>query len=829
MSQGYNQSQPVGTNTGQYNNAHAQPGQVTPGINSQPQDPQAALQLQQQQQQYRMKLQHAQQQLQHNNVNAQERNHDLHNMQNVNGLRLPAPNVVNGNSSDRPSQSIAQGPPARPQLQPQTTDANFLARLQSFMQQQGQPLDPNPTVCGQPVNYYSIFTAVTNCKTLIPGPSYNNWAMAAETMNLPRTDQAAQELEMLFKRNLNGFVTSWMQMMNKRRILIQQQNQQAGARPLQTSPTSVAQDSSTAASQISPSMQGTPSASKASLPPSQFGQQQFVPPQAQNPAPMQRQMAQTAEGSAPPLLRKQSSAVSASLPPPVAANHTAPLVPSFVSKQEIPEIQKSEYRKKSSEYTPVTRAFETYGGLPLHTIIELGDELIRVKPGMPVYDHMGNIDLHALTLSIQSGMYGEMRYALDQLLALSNDSRPGLALSLVDCEGLLDALVECAEEQLAFLETKAVEESDAIQLPYFEDLLVLQKIENDSLQGRAAFSSNDYERSQAAERFIAVTSIIRNISFADSAVNHDLLALPPLIMLLSNAIRLLGTRVMLLHSYRNAADFMKDTVTLLSNISHRIEIPGKDEAEALLNLLVAFTPSPPQINSTDKVIFSFYDPAIHIYLPSAVDALAKLLARDEPNRTYCKALFGSDNGTCPPQSHLLTRTFNLAIAPIPDRAGGHLIGHMELRLAEARKPFFCQGMLAADILSSLVPGPDDNHGVNLAQLWLESDDGWVRSLIHMVVQLTVDPAANGPPMRHPQSGRIMDHEGRGFALITRKALSMLKRLAAKVDRQTTVDGAAKESQPVCQIGDETMVMALCNPGLDGETLRRLMSFAGLEA
>jgi len=58
---------------------------------------------------------------------------------------------------------------------------------------------------------------------------------------------------------------------------------------------------------------------------------------------------------------------------------------------------------------------------------------------------------------------------------------------------------------------------------------------------------------------------------------------------------------------------------------------------------------------------------------------------------------------------------------------------------------------------------------------------------------------------------------------------MLKRLAAKVDRQMGMDGAAKESLPIYKVGDETMVMALCNPGLDGETLRRLMSFAGLEA
>lgn len=842
--------------TSQYNSVQGQQGQQQ---NTQGQDSSAATQFQQQQQ-YKMKLQQAQQQLLNNNVAGQTRPPTGNNYQNAGApAQMAATSLANGMNLGRlpPQQAgpnkmnIANVPnvpnlPNMPNAQAAATEQSFLGRLTAFAQQQGQSLDQHPTICGRPVNYYHIFAAVTNSKILQQGPTFNNWALVANTIGFSPSEYptAAQETEAIFNQNLKGFVTTWMSIVNKRRQQIQQQQHMGGRPNMQMSPPSSTHnvDMQTSSPAVQPSqsqppqqnMTATPSARKASLPPSTHQMHQDLGANINldhlnNRQPsLPRTHSITADTFQPPFARKQSSS---HMPTPSAISQlndmnniaTGPLA-----------LKKEDRKPRGSMYAPTVRVPDTYGGLAMDSIIEASEELTKVKPGLPIFEEMGVIDINALTLSIQSGIHGEMRYALDQLLSLSAD--PRFPLSLIDCEELVDTLIGCAEDQLDYLASEAPEESDEMQLPYLEDLVVAARSDSLVIQDRPAFASVDYERKQAAERLIGITAILRNISFADSAANHNLLAGPPLIVMLSTIIRLLGTRSMLLHSHHIAVDFMKDAVTLLSNIAHRVELPGKEEALAILHLLVAFAPAPPTDpeSSSDKVSFAFYDPTLHQYLPSAVDALAKLIARDEPNRSFIKTIFQSES-TLPVASQLLTRAFSLSIAPIPDRNKGHLIGPMEFRLAEARKPFFCQGMLAADILASLITSPSDVNTPNLAQAWLESDDGWTRSLMHMILALSMDPTINTAPMRHPNTQRIMDPEGRGFALITRKALSTLRRLAVKASEGQTlingVDAVVKdddEKRLLFKLGSETIVQALCNPMLDPETLTRLIDCAGME-
>lgn len=481
----------------------------------------------------------------------------------------------------------------------------------------------------------------------------------------------------------------------------------------------------------------------------------------------------------------------------------------------------------SKEYIPHVRNLESYGGIPLAQVVALGEELSKVRPGVPLFDEMGAVDMHALCMSIQSGMHGELRYALDQLVSLSSDARC-LQLSLVDCGDLMDSLIECAEDQLELLAEGSAIISDEAELPNFEELSRAARDENDGLQEDPEFASSEYEMKQAVDRILAVTTILRNISFADSALNHDMLASGPLLPFLATTIKLIGTRESFFLNARNSVDFYKDCVILLSNICHRVELPSKDDALAILQILVAFAPSAPVSefsSSPDRVTFALYDPKLHHYLPSALDALTKLLARDEPNRAYYKSIFAADYNNSlrsgsPPSTLLLTRAFSLAIAPIPDRSKGILPTGLYVRIAEARKPFLSQGMLAADILSTLCPAPAEPFTTSaitsttaptastsapttdavpstsdtpiqpplqplkpnpLARLWLESEDAWSKSLMQLILQLAGEAQPSITQRRDPATGRnfMVQDPLAGFGIVVQRGAAMLCRLAEK--------------------------------------------------
>jgi SWI/SNF chromatin-remodeling complex subunit SWI1 len=254
------------------------------------------------------------------------------------------------------------------------------------------------------------------------------------------------------------------------------------------------------------------------------------------------------------------------------------------------------------------------------------------------------------------------------------------------------------------------------------------------------------------------------------------------IKFLSDVVRYLGTRTMFLRTNPNTLDFMKDLVTLLSNISGYMEIPGREQAMCLLQFLLAFAPTPtptptptpvarPSAFAERGVVFTPYEPTLHPYLPAAVDSLAKLLARDDPNRSYYKAIFALE-ASGPTPYDLLTRTFALAVSPLPDQTRSNMRTHLPTYI-EARMPSIMQGLLAGDILASLAPG----HDVGLTRAWITSPSGFAQNLNHLISQVMMmfearprQPARNVP--RHEQ-------ELPETLLVIRTALSMQQKLIEK--------------------------------------------------
>ncbi|KAI9752588.1 MAG: hypothetical protein M1815_000409 [Lichina confinis] len=443
----------------------------------------------------------------------------------------------------------------------------------------------------------------------------------------------------------------------------------------------------------------------------------------------------------------------------------------------------------TTKYSPRMRVMETYGGINLGAMGHLGAELDFHRPDVPSFAELGVVDIHALTMSLQSGIHGEVRLALDVLSVVSVE--PRLQLLLANCDDLLETLTDCAEEQVDALAEHAPEVSDVMLISAYEDVMRAARAELDSLQPVPALGEIDYELDRAVERLLCITTILRNLSFVES--NQELLADSNIIRSISTVIRYLGTRNMLLRTHANTLDFMKDIIIFLSNTAHSIELPGREEALSFLHFLVSFAPCPPPtstttmtINSTatngnsNPLMFAPYQPTQHRYLPPAVDSLAKLLVRDEPNRALYRGIFHADASSTPAYE-LLTRTFALAISPVPESMRLNWIA-----VVEARKPYMMQGMLAAEILTEFVPGPD----TGLARSWLSSADGFAVNFLRIICLLstsripqdTTRQMAAGPGRAGGGGAAAATREPEQqppYAWITHRGISVLFRLAEK--------------------------------------------------
>jgi SWI/SNF chromatin-remodeling complex subunit SWI1 len=806
------------------------------------------------QRQYQMRLQQQQQQLAASNMAAQQRHQA--------GPML-------GSSGQQPGMPMNRNPAQMQNAQGRGSAEAFVKNVSALMQQGGHPFNPQPMVSMRPVSYMKLYTAVMQQKGSKRVTAMGAWPMVAQMLGFPQQSfpTAGDEMRMIFEQNLSLYENAYYKKM-------QQQSQAMGI--------GNSQQAQMAAAMSTPQQMSPTKAMPQMGPNNVQAQQQQYLQQLQRAQAMQMDHATPVKNNVPMAAangwstpqvdskmtpnaltqhRKSMSRQLEATPPqsqPLGFPSPSP-GPDVKTRESVPPLgpptsngvgQAIDTKvEHGTEYQPKVRSLsDTHGGIDIHGIAELGKGLTALKPNIPVPEEMGRIDIRALGMSLQSGIHGEVRLALDYLVRISHDL--SVKLELDKCEDLIDAIIDCAEEQLDLLAEDAPEVSDILDLVPYEDVIRNCRVEVDAIQEISEFGTAAYELDRTAERLIAVTTILRNLSFFE--VNHPLLSSSIVLKFLSNAIRLVGTRILLLRSHLNTADFMKDLITLLSNISDKVELPSREEAHNVLHFLIAFAPCP---RPGSPVRFTPYNPAIHRYLPPAVDTLAKLLARDDPNRTYYKQLFNADATSTPPYE-LLTRAFALAIAVVPDRSrrGGRV--NEEMRIAEARKPYLMQGMLAADILASLAPGPDSG----IACSWLEAEDGWAQSLLRLSVFLfSTDANPRAPPQPGSRQVPRMDHDLQGFQLITHRALAMLKKLGEKCkggdfvvpnsiaiktenadifdDEETEIDGGS-----VKEVGTgngwtvkadvlpkkEMLLGALLTPNVDSVALRQLCNFAKLD-
>ncbi|KAL1596041.1 hypothetical protein SLS59_008030 [Nothophoma quercina] len=711
-----------------------------------------------------------------------------------------------------PMQAQAQ---VQSQQNPQLALQHFTKNVGALMQQHQRPFNPSPTVAGRVINLQNLYRVVMQFKGYRYVTQSQGWPRVAQMMSIPpqQFPTAPEELRITYEQNLMLYEQAYLQRQNQMKAAgmpgqVPGQGQMSGAMGSQMSPTR-------------PQMPGTPQNAaqqeylqqlqrtkeamqqqqqqRQAMPPTPQQPQFGAPPAPQQSTPLQNNAslpdlngrstpqadANARKSMSRPLERtpvqgqEPVNATATPDKPEAAAAAPAPAAVEVVEKRQ-PVIEQDDGTRV---YQPAYRTQDTWGGLDFDSdnfknMIEM---IVNYKPNAPLLHEAGVIDIRALTMSLRSGLHAETRLALDTLAKITYDNN--VQLDLGQCEDLVDVLVEFAEEQLEVLGNDNPEVTDILDLTPYEDVMHHCRAEAATLQELSEVGTKEHTLDRTADRLLAITTIFRNLSFLE--VNHASLVSPTVLKFLSNFIRLVGTRVLLLRSHINTFDFMKDLITLFSNTSAKIVLPSREDAYAVLHFLCAFAPVP---RPGSPVKFTPFNPQIHRYLPSAVDSLAKLLARDDPNRTYYKQIFVNE-ATCSPAYDLLTRAFALAISVVPDRtyienkmyqmkeARPKEVRMFEARIAESRKAYLMQGMLAADILASLAPGPD----TGLCRSWLESEDGWANSLLKFAMSLSATDAAFQPPPPPPvQRGqRPMEPDREGFQLIVHRALSTLQRLGDK--------------------------------------------------
>ncbi|KAF2967818.1 hypothetical protein GQX73_g5746 [Xylaria multiplex] len=694
-----------------------------------------------------------------------------------------------------PMQNGQMPPGMRPQQPPQMTRGItpelFMKNLSNFMATRQLPLDMSPVVEGRPLHLFQLFQVVQKYSGYHNVTARNMWPQIAASIGFipQQVPSAPGHIKGVYERNLVKFEEAWASQQRSHHM----KQQSTGAVGM---PATQGQGTPQRMPQLSPSQNMQPT------------QPQMPPQNTQSPAkpmgpgmpqsnvngffpPQHPQTPQQQPNSGPGPLRNSmprsvdATPVTAEFPiqspgpagkpgavPLHHPNHQTEIV-KVNGGGTIPFPGLSSANK--DVYSPLSRALASqesggsWGGLEVDIFNRLCGELIQVKPDMPPLLELGNIDLHALTKSIQSGIHGEVRLALDILATVSRqcETAPPLIIELRACEDLVESLLDCAEEQIDLLTENAEPISDEIDLTSYEDILRAARAEQFYLRKVHVFGDRNYELERAADRLIAITTILRNFSFHEQ--NQPVLADEVVIKFFCSLIRSLGTHEGLLRTAQNTLDIMKDIIVLLSNIAADVELPGRDQAFCLLQFILAFAPSPMPSMTADKLVFSPFEPSVHKYLPYALDALAKLLARDEPNRTHYKTIVATDALSSNPYE-LLTRTFALVISPIPYPSYDMRPGILPPSV-EARKPLLMQGLLAADIIAQLAP----SYESGLTRAWLSSGDGFAQKLLTLVrtiCQHSEHPVARpGTNTRHREDPDLL--------YIVTCAVSALRRLSEK--------------------------------------------------
>lgn len=778
--------------------------------------------------------------------------------------------TISGSITSKNSFSPASEANSTPQQAQKIADA-FIKSLIEFSQRRGTPLSTCPPIAGRPVNFYSLYAAVKNYGGAELVSQRQHWPLVTRLLEIDL--DMASEIQAIYMK----FVHPFVQTVSSHKL---QQHQMSQA--VDTPNTHQKQDSE------------------------QFVYQQHLQEQQQN---LQRKMQNLSENERlPPSSSTETSKIiqqpttTSELQrgleeKPANSSHTQLKSGPILKPRPLVRIPMLNER-----YTPKKRKIEFKGGYDVHVLSRIGKDVESLSPEFPLFQELGTVNIHAITLALKSQIPGEVRQALDKLALVS--SNPSQNIILSESPGLVNALGtvgldllenlrsekatntvsttsgnsnveeeeeeetdlissvfnayhtwDSSEQDVVFhvdsltgdpvtdvLDQKAVSRlekiiqdddtdfnnevdtpmpttnfsevgsgSDYFGFTPYLDLLELCKDELDSLHQKKCACTNSFWKEILLDRLICVTMILRNLAFTEQ--NQTLLVEEPAVMkFVFFLIRSLAEKPDLIPLKRRQLSIHKDIVTLLSHIGLHVSLPTAADSFSVLLLLLSFSSDPDPFCKKDlskselegeKIFFREYDPSTHRYLACAVDALAKLIPRDPPNRTFFKEIFLN---TCIDDDYLqllnkhlagrdivpfefLTKVFVLSMSAIP-RSDFRVIP----KALELRVPLLQQSFLIAENLISMIPAHgyfDDilltysseseksptgmttavleaQKSYNVCHWWLESIESFGPTLLRATCAL-------GAIYSKTHTGEEINP----FSKITRRAISVLRALAQK--------------------------------------------------
>ncbi|KAL9037125.1 MAG: hypothetical protein Q9214_005837, partial [Letrouitia sp. 1 TL-2023] len=426
----------------------------------------------------------------------QQRMHELRQRQYIQHMQATSAAMQNQYQAGRPNQpgnppaqmmAMQAGPrmhpPQQPMGRPHSTE-QFVRSVSAFMQQKGLPFNPHPTAAGRPVNVYQLFAAVMKLSGSKSTSARGLWPSVAQSLQIPPAQQmvGAQDLQIYWQANLRQYEFHQLQLHQQRQVQMSRPSQPAGSALSQDPFSPMKQKNAQLYEQNVPATIHTRGPTQADF---------------QNPDkrlfPQQHDEGGQANGTS---TSHQTSAdgrySSLQAVPPNRAQYPLQRSSSPQSQQIVPtpEVVRAKGNRIKPDMTtialnskprkpaePLSPTFipmsdkigeERHGGLSIRSLQGLGERIANYKPKLPKFSEMGTIDIRALTMSLRSGIHGEVRLALETFLILS--SSPGIVLVLEDCEDLVDVLIECAEEQVELLAENAPEVSDAMLINSYEDM-----------------------------------------------------------------------------------------------------------------------------------------------------------------------------------------------------------------------------------------------------------------------------------------------------------------------------------------------------------------------
>ena len=795
-----------------------------------------------QQRVFEAKQQNMMRQLQANNAAAQQQHH----MSRINPIANAQTQMAMQQAAIRQQNIRNMQNPLQGEIMPTVPD-DFGRAIAQFMGSRGLPFSKDLIIGGRAIPCGNVFYPVLKMGGSKQVTMNNGWPQLAMHLNLHPT--AAHEIATYWQQNLQAYELYYLQ---QRRM----QQQQARIQTMQRDGNNItSQGPPGRPSNLNPELIAAAHARRQS---GASSQPPGKPPMLGQQDPRQAQL----NGFSPPReLNNQGLGAGVpglqSLQKPTTPQDPEGLTPtprgrSTQTDSDASTNNRSNLQPKIKEdgknnashpmsdtFEPIMHLFpaepstnETHGGIFAAEIIssERDQEYPRRFLQYPETYRYGNIDIHAVTMSLKSGLPGEVRLALNMLTSLTDErDRPRQLPALNECDDLLESLIDCAEVQLDFLADNAPEVSDVMMISPYEDLVRNCNSEASFLQDVPEFGSLDYELDRAADRLVSISTLLRNIGYRGQG---DAIAIADsvVVKLFATVIRYLGTRNNLLRTSRNTLDFTKDVVLCLSNVSQYIKFSSKDEALCILQFLLSFGPLPhPSVTDINNDLsFPVYRPAVHRYLPPAVQALAKLLACGDPNRSYLKSLFATDLSSTP-CFDLLTRAFGLCIAPVPE-----FDTRVDQKI-QLRSRFLAQGLLAADSLVLMIP-PTEHK---LAHAWLASEDGFAHRLLRVIATVGINPPLINPAAINPAMARQRNVGPpqpiplvEGHDMITGYGVSLLRKLAERAkDAMATSDGATGVHASI--VGSEILKRnvlreALAATNVDPRLVQQLSAYASLD-